>query len=206
MSSNSPVKRPTDSTVVDAFTRAILARAAYYDGLPFKDFRRDEREDPLANPVLRRAVIASVLTTDPPRTTLFQLTYRSGSRLNVVRADDLASLADLYIASAVNERAAIDALISWAFDGGLGQHRDLVLEMAADHPLALMSSTPGSIRSRWIRLRPSKGVSYWRNSVRCRMLTPTTPSTATTSTSRSTSFWAVSTTARPSGSGKQRAS
>ena len=58
--------------------------------------------------MLRRAVIASVLTTTRPRTTLFELTYRSGSRLNVVRADDLASLADLYIASAVNERAAIE--------------------------------------------------------------------------------------------------
>lgn len=124
-----------DNAVVDGFTRVVLARVQHYDGLLFDDLRNEERDDPLADPTLRRAVAASVLAVDRTDRVLHRLAGQSSYSLGVVRADDLAWLAELYVEADCQLREALRLLVRWTFDVGAADHRDLVLEMPPGHPL-----------------------------------------------------------------------
>jgi hypothetical protein len=126
---------PTDSAVVDAFTRVVLARVEHYEGLLFEDFRQDEHGDPLADPALRRAVATAVLNADPTDRVLHRLSEHGLHSLGVVRADDLAWLADVYAATDGKARDAVRSLFSWTFVISRDDHRDLVLGMPREHPL-----------------------------------------------------------------------
>ena len=125
---------PADNAVVDAFARLVFARVEHHDGLLFEDFR-DERDDPLADPALRRAVAAAVLAADPTDRVLHRLSGHSSYSLAVVRADDLAWLAELYVEAGGDMRNALRSLFRWTFDVDAPEHRDLVLEMPYGHPL-----------------------------------------------------------------------
>lgn len=127
--------RAADDAVVDALTRVILARVEHYDGLLFDDFREDEHEDPLADPALRRAVAAAVLAADRTDRVLHRLTGHSSHSLGVVRADDLAWLAELYVEADCDLRESLRSLFRWTFDVDAPDHRNLVLEMPPGHPL-----------------------------------------------------------------------
>lgn len=127
--------RPVDGAVVDAFTRVVLARAEHYDGLLFEDFRDDERDDPLADPTFRRAVAAAVVASGPPERVLHRLTGHSSHSLAVVRADDLAWIAELYVGPDGAKREALRSLFQWTFDVGAPDHWDFVLDMPPGHPL-----------------------------------------------------------------------
>ncbi len=127
--------RPADHAVVDAFTRVVLARVEHYQGLLFEDFRKDEPDDPLADPALRRAVAAAVLAADPTDRVLHRLSGHSSHSLAVVRPDDLAWLAELYVEVDGDVRDAVRSLFHWTFDVGAAEHRDLVLAMSHGHPL-----------------------------------------------------------------------
>lgn len=128
-------KRPADHAVVDAFTRVVFARVEQYEGLLFEDFRHDQSDDPLADPALRRAVAAAVLAADPTDRVLHRLAGHSSHSLAVVRAEDLAWLAELYVEADVDIRQAVRSLFQWTFDVGAPEHRDLVLDMPPGHPL-----------------------------------------------------------------------
>ena len=125
---------PADNAVVDAFTRLVLARVDHHDGLLFEDFR-GERDDPLADSALRRAVAAAVLAADPTDRVLHRLSGHSSYSLAVVRADDLAWLAELYVEAGGDMRKALRSLFRWTFDVDAPEHRDLVLELPHGHPL-----------------------------------------------------------------------
>ncbi len=127
--------RPADNAVVDAFTRVVLARVEHYDGLLFEDFRHDERDDPLADPLLRRPVAVAVLAANRTDRVLHRLAGHSSHSLAVVRADDLAWLAQLYVEADGDMREALRSLFRWTFDVGAPEHRDLVLDMPTGHPL-----------------------------------------------------------------------
>lgn len=153
--------RPADRLVIDAFTRVVLARAVHYDGLLFEHFRHDDRDDPLADPVLRRAVAARVLAADPTAGAVYRLSSRSSRSLAVVRADDLAWLAELYADADGEARKAVRSLFRWTYDVGIAEHRDLVLAMPREHPLhvdlvhtwvdpvVLKSPEAGEMRRSW---------------------------------------------------------
>ncbi|RXR28094.1 ATP-binding protein [Oerskovia turbata] len=126
-------RRPTDRVVVDAFAQVVAVRAEHYDGLRFEDHRGDEREDPLADPLLRRAVVVAVLAAAPPDSR----TRRAWDlcSLAVVRAEDLAWLAELYTQVQGGTRDAVRSLFQMTYDIGMAEHRDLVLSMSRVHPL-----------------------------------------------------------------------
>lgn len=126
---------PADRRVVDAFTHVVLARVEQFEGLLFEDFRHDERDDPLENPGLRRAVAAAVLTTDPTDRVVHRLASHDLYSLGVVRADDLGWLAELYPEVDGGVRDALRSLFEWTFDVSSAEHRDLVLTMPPEHPL-----------------------------------------------------------------------
>ncbi|WP_157488794.1 hypothetical protein [Pseudofrankia sp. DC12] len=127
--------RPSDAAVVDAFTRVVLARVDQYEGLLFEDLRPDERGDPLADPVLRRAVATAVLATDQTNRVLYRLAGPSSHSLAVVRAEDLAWLAEMYVEADSETREALRSLFGWTFDASAPEHRNLVLDMPVGHPL-----------------------------------------------------------------------
>jgi hypothetical protein len=126
--------KPTDDSVVDAFTIVVLARVEHDNGLLFEEFS-DDVGDPLADATMRRAVAAAVLAMDPTDRVLHRLSGHSSRSLGVVRADDLGWLADLYAASGSELRRALRRLFDWTFDLRVAEHRHLVLDMDRDHPL-----------------------------------------------------------------------
>lgn len=125
--------RPSDRAVVDAFTQVVCARAAHYEGVLFKDFRDDERDDPLADPLLRRAVVVAVLAADP--TSWMALSGIGADSLSLVRAEDLAWLVELYPEVEGATRDAVRSLFQWTYSVERSEHRDLVLSMSREHPL-----------------------------------------------------------------------
>ncbi|MPV36724.1 NACHT domain-containing protein [Georgenia subflava] len=128
--------RGADRLVVDALTQVVLARVKHHGGLLFEDFRRDEREDPFSDAVLRRAVAAAVLAADPTnRVAQHQLLGDGFDSFGIVRADDLAWLAELYAQVGGEIRDAVRSLFRWTYDVGIPEHRDLVLAMSPEHPL-----------------------------------------------------------------------
>lgn len=129
--------RPEDRLVVDAFAQIVLGRVESYDhdGLMFEDFRHDERRDPLAHPVLRRAVATAVLAADPTDRVVHRLFGDGPYSLGVVRADDLVWLVDLYAEVNTEMRGAVRSLFEWTYNVDNPEHRDLVLGMSPEHPL-----------------------------------------------------------------------
>lgn len=125
--------RPTDRVVVDAFTQVVCARAEHHDGLLFEDFRGDERDDPLADLLLRRAVVVAVFAADP--TNWVALSGIGMGSLSVVRAEDLAWLVELYTEVPGGTRDAVRSLFQWTYNAEIAEHRDLVLSMSREHPL-----------------------------------------------------------------------
>lgn len=155
--------RTTDQSVIDAFARLALARAEQYDGLLFNDYQGDERADPLANPVLRRAVAQALLASGVEETVLLCLTEALPSAMGVVRADDLAWLCELYRDAGAELRTALQDLVHWTLDINRLEHCELVLAMPHDHPLyvdlvhhwvepvVLVSLEAEQMRKRWER-------------------------------------------------------
>jgi len=127
--------RPTDRLVVDAFARVALARVEHYEGLLFEDFRNNAHEDPLADPLLRRSVAAAVLSVHPTAKEVRQLRDDGLYGLGVVRSDDLAWLAEIYVQADSDLREAVRSLFQWTFDASNTEHGDLVLGMSHEHPL-----------------------------------------------------------------------
>lgn len=127
--------RGADHAVIDAFTRVVMGRAHRYEGLLFEDLRDGQRGDPMADPELRRAVAVAALTSDPSDRMLHRLSGHSSYSLGVIRPEDLAWLADQYAAADGELRNAILSLFRWTFDLRVADHRNLVLNMASDHPL-----------------------------------------------------------------------
>lgn len=127
--------RGAEQTVVEAFTQVAIARAKDYQGLLFEDFRGDQHGDVLADPALRRKVATAVITADQTDRVLLLLSDHNSHSLGVVRADDLAWLADLYADVDPELREAVRSLFQWTFDLRVPQHRDLVLDMPRYHPL-----------------------------------------------------------------------
>lgn len=126
---------PADDAVIEALARVVLSRAEHFDGLLFPDFRDNERDDPLADPALRRAVASAVLDTDASDRVVHRLSGHSPYSLDVVRVDDLAWLAALYVEAEGDVRDAVRSLFQWTFDVDDADHRNLVLGMAPAHPL-----------------------------------------------------------------------
>jgi hypothetical protein len=128
---------PTRTSVIDAFTRLVLARVEHYDGLLFEDFRDEHRSDPFADPALRRAVAAAVLESDSTDLVVHRLSGHGSYSLGLIRLEDLEWLTDLYARTSGDRRNAVRSLFHWTFDVRLVEHRDLILNMARDHPLHL---------------------------------------------------------------------
>jgi hypothetical protein len=157
-------QRPVDRHVVEAFVRVVRARVDE-DRLLFEDYRRDEPRDPLKNPALRHAVAASLLESNAAGDRMLGYGLRS---LGVVRADDLAWLADRYVQAAQDERGELRSLFRWTFDVDNPVHRDLVLGMSTEHPLhadlvhawvdavPLDSPEAQALRQTWALQRPSR--------------------------------------------------
>lgn len=127
-------KRPTRRSVVATYATVVRARADE-DRLLFEDYRGGEPADPLADLRLRRAVAASLLESHQVDAAGDGMLGYSLHSLGVMRADDLAWLADCYALAEETQRSALRSLFRWTFDVNDSTHRDLVLGMAREHPL-----------------------------------------------------------------------
>ena len=124
---------PADPAVVDTFVGLVKHRFDKYEGLLFEDFR-DDHGDPLSDAGLRRSVVLAVLATGASEQVLRRLPEMSFSSFGVIRADDLAWLAEIY-RTTPDVRTEVRRLFEWTYDAGIEAHRELALGMSRDHPL-----------------------------------------------------------------------